>query len=428
MTPTFDPYHQWLGIPPQEQPANHYRLLGLEQFAADPNQIAQAADFKMAQVRTYQLGPHGAISQRILNELATARIMLVDPRRKAAYDQVLRSAVPGVTADAQSLPAQLPTPAPQPSRLPTAAVGAEPQPGQMFGKYKIVERVSSSSLGRIHKTQHLETGRYYFLKTLPPEAAKSPEVQKRFQREIEIVTKLDHPNLIVGREAGQFGGAPYLIMEYVLGTDLATLVKQQGPLAIDDAVEYVLQTARGLESLHGHGIFHRNLKPHVLMVDLQGNVRITNLLLAKLGEASSIAGGDEALTMQGEAMGSVDYLPPEQAIDPRQADQRSDLYALGCTLYFLLAGKPPYAAKNAMQKVLAHRSAPIPALKAVRPETPAWLDAAYQKLLAKEPAGRFANASELIKALAPAGPVVTGSIEKPKSWFGKILAKIGLGK
>jgi hypothetical protein len=505
MTMHFDPYHLWFGIPPYEQPANHYRLLGLGLFEANPALIAAAADQRIAALQTFQLGPEGGIAQRLMHELAIARMMLLDPRRKAAYDAVLRSAVPGVTPDVQMLPgmqqmppawqqpafAQAPpamapaggyahppsyapppayhqppayspppgygppgyaaaappvapppvpqsvmpqpaasafapakrSPAPSPGPAappapPRPGAPGELGPGATIGKYRLIEQVSTSSLGRVYKAQHGETGRLYFLKCLPPESQKSFEVQKRFQREIEILTKLDHPHLIVGRESGVYAGQPYLVMEYVMGADLATLVKQHGPLSPDDAAHYTIQAAQALAELHKHGIVHRNLKPHVLLVDLQGNVRLTNLLLAKVGEQSSLDVGDDQLTMQGEQMGSVDYLPPEQALDARQADARSDLYALGCTLFFVLTGHPPYVSKRPLEKILAHRSAPIPSLREIRADVPAALDQVCRKLLAKNPQDRFQTAEELIATLDP------DAAEAPAlSWWSRLFGK-----
>ncbi len=206
----------------------------------------------------------------------------------------------------------------------------------------------------------------------------------------------------------------FLVMEYVMGTDLATLVKQQGPLPIDQAIDYLTQAALGLGQLHAHGIYHRNLKPHVLLVDVQGRLRITNLLLAKIGEQSDLPA--EELTTMGEAMGSLDYMPPEQAIDARQADARSDVYSLGCTLFYLLIGRPPYVAKGAMQKVLAHKQAAIPSLPALRSETPAWLEQVYQKMVAKQPDARYQDADELLAALH----------HSTSPWWRRALAKIGL--
>src|SRR5262245_41537620 len=358
MTPIaerFDPYEAWLGIPPIEQPADHYRLLGLARFDADATRVTAAAEQRMAHVRSLVLGPRAGASQRILNELATAKTVLLDPTRRAAYDAVLRTAAPPVGQN----------PAAWPPGNPLAHVvsKAELKSGDRVGDYRIIERSSASTLGVTYKVQHAVTRGYFLLKTLPPKAAKKPEVRKRFQREMEILTRLNHPNLIVACDSGEQQGLPYLVLDYVLGADLSRLVREQGPLAIDQAIDYGVQTARGLAELHWHGVFHRNIKPHALLVDVRGNLRITNLLLAKIGEGSLLDGGDEALTAMGESMGSIDYLPPEQATDSSRADERSDIYALGCSLFYLLTGKPPYAMKSDVDKLLAHRQAPIPSLR-----------------------------------------------------------------
>jgi serine/threonine protein kinase len=175
-------------------------------------------------------------------------------------------------------------------------------------------------------------------------------------------------------------------------------------LPVEQAVDYAVQTARGLSELHSHGVFHRNIKPHALLVDFRGNLRITNLLLAKIGEGSAIDAGDEALTMEGESMGSIDYLPPEQAVDSSKADQRSDIYALGCSLYYLLTGQPPYPLKSSVDKLLAHRQAPIPSPRRLRSEVPAWLDASIRRMLAKKQADRYQTAADVIQALTNPPP------------------------
>ena len=208
----------------------------------------------------------------------------------------------------------------------------------------------------------------------------------------------------------------FLVMEYVMGTDLATLVKQQGPLPVDQTTDYVLQAARGLGQLHRHGVYHRNIKPHVLMVDMRGRLRITNLLLAKIGEQSALQA--EELTTMGESMGSLDYMPPEQAADARKVDPRSDIYSLGCTLFHLLLGRPPFVAKGPMQKILAHKQTPPPSLVAVHADKPARLDAIFQKMLAKDPAARYQNVDALIAALD--GRPAAGS-----SWWQRLLARFG---
>jgi serine/threonine protein kinase len=216
---------------------------------------------------------------------------------------------------------------------------------------------------------------------------------------MEILTRLNHPNLIVACDSGEHQGLPFLVLEYVPGADLSRLIREQGALPVEQAIEYAVQTARGLSELHWHGVFHRNIKPHALLVDVRGNLRITNLLLAKIGEGSLLDAGDEALTTLGESMGSIDYLPPEQAVDSSRADERSDIYSLGCTLFYLLTAQPPYPGKSSVDKLLAHRQAPVPSLRKLRHEVPAWLDNVCRKMLAKKPEDRYQKANDVIAAL-----------------------------
>jgi len=366
------------------------------------------------------LGQHQAESQRLLNEVASAKFVLLDSQRRKAYDAILHSAAPASTLETPQPEPEQPSPAhgkPAASRpipIPNAAAGLPASIGSL-ANYKVLESVAGSTLARTHKVQANDTGRYYFLKFVPPESLDKVEVVKRFDRECEILTKLDHPNLIVGHETFQQSGHRFLVMEYVMGADLATLVKQNGTLPVEQATDYLLQAARGLGQLHANGIYHRNLKPHVLLVDLQGRLRITNLLLAKLGDQSTIP--TEELTTMGESMGSYDYMPPEQAVDARKADARSDIYSLGCSLFHLLIGRPPYVAKGPMQKILAHKQTPVPSLAALREEIPASLDIVFQKMLAKDPAARYQSAEELIAALQE-------PVKVP--WWKRMMQKIGL--
>ena len=154
----------------------------------------------------------------------------------------------------------------------------------------------------------------------------------------------------------------YLAMEYVEGSDLATVVKERGPLPVQQAVECILQAARGLQYAHGKGIVHRDIKPGNLLLDNEGTVKILDMGLALIAGAEAALGGAERLTTTGQVMGTCDYMAPEQSLDTHQADARADIYSLGCTLYRLLTGSPPYQGETFAKLFLMHLEAPIPSL------------------------------------------------------------------
>ncbi len=391
MQEPFDPYHKWLAITPREQPPDHYRLLGISRFEADPDVIAHAADQRMSHLRGFQTGPHAAESQRLLNEVAAARVTLMDPRRRASYDALLRSAVP---ADVE--------PSPAASSVPPAKPAAGPSSGRTFGSFRLAECLRQSKFAGIYRAEDIETGRSYSLKFLTSAAAADETLCKRFRREIELTTRINHPHLMAGFSGGQWEDVWYLVTEYVVGSDLQTLVAQGGVLPVEQAVEYLQQAAEGLGQLHQLQVYHRNVSPKNLLVDIQGRIKVTNLMLARVEEGSEMAQG-EALTRMGDTMGTADYMAPEQAMNPAGVDQRADIYALGCTLWFLLTGGPVYAGRSPMEKLLAHRKQPVPSLKAKRPDAPDWLDLAFQRMLAKDPAERYVSMQEVCRALTPGG-------------------------
>jgi serine/threonine protein kinase len=196
---------------------------------------------------------------------------------------------------------------------------------------------------------------------------------------------------------------PFLVTEYVAGDRLDLLVKRFGPLPVADSLNYIRQTAVGLEYAHSQGVIHRDVKPSNLLIDAQGTIRILDLGLARLLPVDETDVTDPAaiirLTQQGQILGTPHYMSPEQARDARAADARSDVYALGCTWHFLLTGKPPYGGETVVEKLMAHRNEPIPSLRAKRPDVPESLDLAFQVFLAKRPAERYQSMSEVIAAL-----------------------------
>ena len=383
----FDPYYEWLSIPPEEQPANFYRLLGLKQLEGSTSVISSAADRQMAHVRSFAGGPKGGVAQRVLNELASARVMLLDPARKMAYDAMLRAAA----ADAeQSQSAIAKSPPPE-------AVATK---GNTFGDYVVLHVISHGATGTIYKAQRQSDGVIVSLKVIPKELARSEEFLKRLKREFELTRGVQHPHVVASYEMGQAHGRPFLAFEYVGGADLGRVIAEHGPLDVPTATELSKRVAEGLAYLHKKGIVHRNLKPQNILVNVQGTVKIANLTMAMEDDARAfLAGHERNLTATGQVIGSPDYLAPEQAADSHEVDGRADLYSLGCSLHQMLTGRPPYGGKNPLQKLQAHRDSPIPSLRQARPEVPEWLDELFQQLLAKTPDKRPATAEEVAQRL-----------------------------
>lgn len=401
MPDAFDPYRTWLGISPEEQPPNHYRLLGVPLFEDQPEAIEHAADRQMAHLHTLQTGEHAALSQRLLNEVAGARICLLNAEKKAAYDAQLRERMPPVPTAGPPVAAPIPMPVAAPAAA--AAEGpAEEADGSVFGEYVLLDRLGGDASGGIYKARHRTMGRVVALKILSLQAVQSPEALARFHRKVRILAQLSHPNLVAAYDAGRRERTHFLIMEYVDGEDLRTLVKRNGPLPVRDAVGCVSQAAAALGYAHAHGVYHRNVKPSNLLVDRRGVVKVIGLGLARVDlEAApdEVSFGDE-MTAQGRVMGTFDYMAPEQAQDSTRIDHRSDIYALGCTMCTLLAGRPPYPEKSQVKKILAHRDAPVPSLFELRPDVPFALDTLFRRMLAKRPEDRPQSMDEVIAGLA----------------------------
>jgi len=226
------------------------------------------------------------------------------------------------------------------------------------------------------------------------------ELVKRFQREIRAAARLDHPNIVTVHDAGEGDGVMFLVMQYIDGRDFRTLIKEKKRLPVLQAAVYILQVARGLEYMHGEGVIHRDVKPSNLLIDKRGMVKILDMGIARVEETETQSDVDAGrLTMPGEVIGSAEFMSPEQTLDSRGTDARSDIYSLGCTFYYLLVGAPPYPAETTAEKMIAHQEAPIPSLRALRGDVSAEFDALFQKMLAKTPEERHASMSEVIAEL-----------------------------
>jgi serine/threonine protein kinase len=270
----------------------------------------------------------------------------------------------------------------------------------VIGNYQVLDRLGQGGMGTVYKAKHRRMKRIVAIKVLSATVAQSAKFVQRFQREVEAVARLAHPNIIMAFDADEAEVGHFLVMEFVDGRDLASEVQQRGPLPIAEAVDYIVQAGRALEYAHSKGIIHRDIKPANLMRDVSGTVKVADLGLARFNEAVGPPPEEAAaLTQAGTIMGTVDYMPPEQAMGLTNIDHRADIYSLGCTLYFLLNGSPPYQGPSLMVILLKHREAPIPTLRAAKEEVPAALDAIFQRMLAKKPEDRYGSTSEVVAAL-----------------------------
>jgi tRNA A-37 threonylcarbamoyl transferase component Bud32 len=272
--------------------------------------------------------------------------------------------------------------------------------GLVLGEYVVLDKLGQGGMGMVLKARHRRMDRVVALKTLPPHAMREPEAVQRFFREVKAAARLVHPNIVTAYDAGEQEGIHYLVMEYVEGQDLATLVKQHGPLPVAQALDCLVQAARGLAYAHSQGVIHRDIKPGNLLVDRHGVVKILDMGLARLVLAPARdAQTEEQLTASGQVMGTCDYMAPEQAVSTHQADHRADIYSLGCTLYRLLTGEPPYTGRTLMEMLVAHREAPIPSLRAKRPDVSEELEGVFRRMVAKRPEERYGTMVEVVGAL-----------------------------
>jgi Leucine-rich repeat (LRR) protein/tRNA A-37 threonylcarbamoyl transferase component Bud32 len=265
----------------------------------------------------------------------------------------------------------------------------------ILGNYTILDKIGAGGMGQVFKAQHRRMDRVVAIKVLPQNVMKDAAAVARFEREVKAAARLEHPNIVTAYDADQAGGVHFLVMQYVDGQDLSEIVKQGGPLPVAKAVNCILQAAKGLEFAHGEGIVHRDIKPANLLLDKKGIVKILDMGLARIETVGDIATQAE-LTGTGTVMGTVDYMAPEQALSTKHADARADIYSLGCTLHYLIAGHAIYDGDTLMAKLLAHRERPIPSLGADAPQE---LQAVFEKMVAKKVEDRCQTMSEVVAAL-----------------------------
>ena len=267
-------------------------------------------------------------------------------------------------------------------------------------EYRFVKKLGQGGMGTVYKAVHSKLKSTVAVKLLPRERRHDQEAIRRFAREMEAVGKLAHPNIVRALDAGEEQGRHYLVIEYVEGTDLKSYIKSKGTLSVRQTARVGCHVAEALAHARKHGIIHRDVKPSNILLSTSGEVKLADLGLAKFFDESLRPVSSN--TMVGELLGSIDYLAPEQAKDASQADTRSDIYALGCTLYHCLTGRPPFVEGTNVQKIMAHIETEPEAIVDLNPAVPEELARLiHTRMLAKRPEDRFQTPTEVALALRP---------------------------
>jgi regulation of enolase protein 1 (concanavalin A-like superfamily) len=266
-------------------------------------------------------------------------------------------------------------------------------------------------MGTVWQAQHLLMERLVALKVIHPQFTTNQVTIERFRREVKAAARLHHPHVVAAYDAEQAGPTHFLVMEYVEGQNLAAYLKERGPLPVPEACRYARQAALGLQYAHECGMVHRDIKPHNLMRTPDGQIKVLDFGLARLGSTiltetaltptavdSPNAG---PLTAAGGLMGTPDYLAPEQEANPGAAEIRADIYSLGCSLYQLLTGQVPFPGGDPREKIAKHSSSMPPPLTALRPEVPPALASVVARMMAKDPVNRPQTPAEVAEALRP---------------------------
>jgi serine/threonine protein kinase len=273
--------------------------------------------------------------------------------------------------------------------------------GTTIGGCKILEKIGHGGMGTVYKAHHLALDIIVAVKVLKP-LSDVPDAKERFLREARIAAKLRHPNIIGVTNVGCENGVHFIVMDYIDGKTLQTIISDKGKIEPQEAVRIAMQVLSALQLALKNGIVHRDIKPENIMIDKTGTAKLADLGLARID-------GDIRLTLPNVMLGSPHYAAPEQTENPSAADCRSDIYALGCTLYHMLAGSPPFPGKSIVDVIVKHMHRPVPVLKENVPSIPGPLSDVVEKMMQKEPDKRFQTPSEVIEALNKSFPDIFGA-------------------
>jgi len=284
------------------------------------------------------------------------------------------------------------------SAAPAAAPPAIPPELVDHPRYRVLSLIGSGGMGSVYKAEHRLMERLVAIKVINRSLTGDPSAIERFRREVRTAARLTHPNIVTAFDADQVGDLHFLIMEFVDGPSLHKWVHKTGPLAMAEACNYIRQAALGLQYAHECGMVHRDVKPQNMLRTKAGEVKILDFGLARF---ASERRGSDSITGSGVAMGTPDYIAPEQANDARTADIRADIYSLGCTLYYLLSGQVPFPEETELQKFIAHMNKTPCSIREYRPDVPVALEAVLARMMAKKPDDRYQRPIDVANALTP---------------------------
>jgi len=285
--------------------------------------------------------------------------------------------------------------------------------GFFLGKYKLLGHIGTGGMSSVYLAEHRGLGDKRAIKVLPKSRVGDATYLARFQLEAKAIASLNHPNIVLAHDIDNEGDVHYIVMQYVDGIDMQQLVKRDGAVDPSTAAELVAQAARGLEHAHSKGVVHRDVKPANLLIDEHGTVRLLDMGLALVA-----AGDDESLTVANNenVLGTADYLAPEQALNSHTVDHRADIYGLGCTLYYLLTGKPPFSDGTLAQRIAKHQTEMPTPIRQIRSDCPGELEGICVKMIQKDPRYRYQSAGDVAEALekfvakVPKGEKVTAGL------------------
>ncbi len=282
---------------------------------------------------------------------------------------------------------------------PRRMVGGDPialAPGQKVDAYEVVREIGRGGMAAVYLAEDGRHGRVLALKVLHP-GLGAVFGYERFRREIRLAARLHHPHILPLHDSGESQGQLWYTMPYVDGESLRDRLRREGRLPVAEAVRLARQVADALDYAHRQGVIHRDVKPENLLLTRDGEVLVADFGIGRVFDASS---PEATLTRSGMLIGTPAYMSPEQALGAQKLDGRTDIYSLGCVLYEMLIGEPPYVGATAQRSIAGHINEPVPAARKARAEVPAALDAALRRALAKTPQARFETARQFSDALA----------------------------